>query len=281
MDYIKTTKENIKTEENNIINYQKSLDLLPNGTLVLRMYKGHQKYYHTVREKTNKGYVAKERLINNDTHLIDKLVYADYLREQIFTAKHNIALLNDLLKKSLSSNTEDIIKQLSKASQERIQTNKSINFDYMKQWEHEAYEKLTEFPDGLKHMTTKGYCVRSKSEAIIVNMLHAYGIPFRYEMRMSFNDDEGYPLYPDIVIQLPDGSLIIWEHLGLMNEYNYVKRQIKKIQAYYQNGFCYGHNLIITSDDGNGNLNTLDIKNIIETILIPLFRNTPIAPFPA
>ena len=73
----------------------------------------------------------------------------------------------------------------------------------------------TFFDEKLIHKTARGELVRSKSEAIITNLLVDKEIPFKYEE----------PLYaPDGTMFLPDFTVVFrgeeyyWEHIGRTND---------------------------------------------------------------
>ncbi len=76
---------------------------------------------------------------------------------------------------------------------------------------------------GLIHTTTRGDVVRSKSEALIAELLHARRIEYAYERKLTF--DDGSFRYPDFTIEDDDlGRTIYWEHLGMLNDSVYAKR---------------------------------------------------------
>ena len=89
------------------------------------------------------------------------------------------------------------------------------------------------YESGKKISTISEYLVRSKSEAIIANMLFEREIPFEYEK----------PLYaPDGTMYLPDFTVIFrgeeyyWEHLGLIENSDY-SAHWKKKEEWYNNNF--------------------------------------------
>ena len=88
------------------------------------------------------------------------------------------------------------------------------------------------YEDEKKVSTLSQYFVRSKSEAIITNLLVDREIPFKYEE----------PLYaPDGTMYLPDftvmfrGEEYYWEHVGLTNNKNYMNHWAKKEKWYEKN----------------------------------------------
>jgi hypothetical protein len=76
----------------------------------------------------------------------------------------------------------------------------------------------------LIHVTSRKEAVRSKSEVIIANMLHAKGIDYTYEQPLEIG---GMTKYPDFTIEDDDmGITYYWEHLGMLNSWKY-KCQLK------------------------------------------------------
>jgi hypothetical protein len=53
--------------------------------------------------------------------------------------------------------------------------------------------------EGLIHRTTRGELVRSKSEVIIANLLHALRITYAYEQ--PFTRQDGSVRYPDFTVE--------------------------------------------------------------------------------
>ena len=101
------------------------------------------------------------------------------------------------------------------------------------------------YEDGKNVATLSKYFVRSKSEAIITNMLSERKIPFKYEE----------PLYaPDGTMYLPDftvkfkGEEYYWEHVGRTNDKAYMAHWAKK-EAWYNKHFP--GKLLVTMESNN------------------------------
>lgn len=105
-----------------------------------------------------------------------------------------------------------------------------------------------------------------------MNALWHYDIPFFYEERFPWNDSRGKAIYPDITIPLPNGELMIWEHLGMLENETYCKDNMYRLNCYHKHGYSIGKNLIITSDDINGNCQSDIFYHIIETYILPYFK---------
>lgn len=79
------------------------------------------------------------------------------------------------------------------------------------------------------HQTADGNFVRSKSEVIIANLLHAAGINYRYEEPLHYN---GGKILPDFTIYLSNGRKIFWEHIGMLGVEDYDRRWAEKLDVY-------------------------------------------------
>ena len=89
-------------------------------------------------------------------------------------------------------------------------------------WADSPYEKNLAYPEHLIIRTARGYCVRSKSEAIIELLLHMYKLPYRYECPLTFGN---VTLYPYFTIRHPGtGDFYYWEHFGIIDEPEYRKK---------------------------------------------------------
>lgn len=111
-----------------------------------------------------------------------------------------------------------------------------------------------------KHRTDKGDQVASKSELIIANLLYAYGVPYEYEKPMRVGD---LILKPDFTVSRPDGSIVLWEHAGLLEQPDYARNFENKLRLYQQAGFRQPLNLIVTRDE-NGAFSAEEVRRMIE-----------------
>ena len=130
-------------------------------------------------------------------------------------------------------------------------------------WKHDRYEKNMYHVENLRYATEDGVTVRSKSEKFIGDKLESYGIPYRYEAGMNVG---GKIIYPDFSILLGDGSVVIWEHFGLMDDQDYFMRASARIEAYRRAGYSQHTNLICTCEDDMEVRGRLD--DIIERFIL-------------
>jgi hypothetical protein len=100
----------------------------------------------------------------------------------------------------------------------------------------------------LIYRTDRGELVRSKSEWIIADKLHAAGIDYQYEHPLIIN---GHQRFPDFTIIDDDsGKRWYWEHNGMLSNDSYRERWERKLVAYKKEG-------IFPLEEGGGKSGTL------------------------
>ena len=128
---------------------------------------------------------------------------------------------------------------------------------------------------GLIHVTTAGDVVRSKSEALIAELLHARGIDYAFERKLTASD--GSIRYPDFTIEDEEtGRIVYWEHLGLLHDSVYAERWDRKVEWYAAQGVTPadaqhplgGANgrLVWTRDDEHGGIDNRRIAQLISEL---------------
>ena len=117
------------------------------------------------------------------------------------------------------------------------------------------------------HPTNSGVMTKSKDEARIGNLFEAKGIAYRYEKAYGMNfyhKGKGCRVnkifHPDFTIYPEHAGHILWEHCGVMDDPEYFKRLMARIQIYYENGYTLWDNLILSFDNSNGSFNEERIR---------------------
>lgn len=124
----------------------------------------------------------------------------------------------------------------------------------------------------LIYLTERGELVRSKSEWIIADKLHAAGIDYQYEQPLTL---DGVERFPDFTIVDDDsGTTWYWEHNGMLSNAEYRQRWERKLDAYRKHGILPmeeggGENgtLLVTEEKEGAGLDAGQIKNNIDAIL--------------
>lgn len=133
-------------------------------------------------------------------------------------------------------------------------------------WMNSPYERNKKFPNQLIHKIESGKYVRSKSESMIALVLRMNRIPFRYECALHLGEST---FFPDFTIRHPKtGQFFYWEHLGMMDDPNYVKNAFSKLQIFSSYGIILSDNLIVTSETKENPLNSAKVESMIECYFI-------------
>lgn len=130
-------------------------------------------------------------------------------------------------------------------------------------------EKFLE--ENLIHRTVRGEAVRSKSEVIIANLLHAKGIGYRYEEPLEIN---GVTKYPDFTIEDDDtGETYYWEHLGMLSDEGYRQKWLEKAEWLKANGISPAADgggpkgtLVTTQDSEDGGIDSAAVALLVEEL---------------
>jgi len=119
----------------------------------------------------------------------------------------------------------------------------------------------TPYAEHLIHRTEKGHLVRSKSELVIANMLYQMEMEYEYE-RVCEGVTEPGRLRPDFSFVTPDGELIIWEHLGMLDRPDYRRGWDWKRSWYERNGFIEGETLFTSTEGTDQGLDSNELRAV-------------------
>ena len=98
------------------------------------------------------------------------------------------------------------------------------------------------------HKTLSGVPVRSKSEALIANVLTYLGISYKYEKPLYAKANPKDFIIPDFTIE-HEGKELYWEHLWPLENKEYKKAWERKKQWYKNNGYLQKLIIYCEKDD--------------------------------
>ena len=222
---ISDLKETLITEQRK---FEKLLREAPSGTLVYSKTtvkgKAYYKWYVSILDNTGqrkKLYISRKNR-KLACELAQKRLRQKRLKEirsqllaiDAFLLKYiDNSVLNDLLDtpllECLAAETPDF---------EAIDHDMDLS-EELKKWAEEPYEMNPSYPELKNVPTVDKIMVRSKSEALIVMLLSAMHIPYRYEFKLELG---GHIFYPDFTIRHPvTGKFYYWEHIGMLDSSEY------------------------------------------------------------
>lgn len=164
-------------------NFQKKLKQLPAGSLYMVKRKNSSYYYRSIWHAGKKTNIYLNPRIPADMALIEKLWRRRFIQSSLRTLNNNIHALSSALKKFQPYDPAEISANLPAAYQ-GISKTRDLALPQLPElsvWKNEPYLQNTSYPEELIHETACGIFVRSKSESMILDLLHQLHIPFRYE----------------------------------------------------------------------------------------------------
>ncbi|MCR4843004.1 MAG: ATPase [Eubacterium sp.] len=252
--YSDTLQSRLSMLNKKIIEIDKQLKKYPAGHLSLERNGPYVKWYHTTKGQRN--YIPKK-----DHQLAEVLAAKNYLLAQLADLKEEALAIQSYLQHHTKATKQEQF--LSNPLYQGLGSkHQETHSEELKEWASQTYPTNPYYPEHKKIKTISGNLVRSKAEAMIENNLYMEGIPFRYECQMEIN---GHLYYPDFMARHPvDGHIVIWEHLGIMDNHEYAHKSFAKIEELISAGYYPGGNLILTYETKEHPLTPIIIKQTIE-----------------
>lgn len=251
---------NIECIEKAIIKAKDEIKKLPEGKLKCTKSNGSNQYY------INGKYTSK-----NNMRLIQGVAQREYLEKVVPLLEKTLKKMI-ILQETLEINSiEKYYESLCSARKELVVPLFNTTENIIKQHMQAEYEP-GEFDEDnqTEFFSMNGERLRSKSELIIADELYKYNVPYRYEMPLILNDrGREITIRPDFtIINRSNGKKYIYEHLGMMDNPDYVEKNMRKLDLYEKNGFLLGKNLIITRETSDVPLIISVVKKYIENYFI-------------
>lgn len=247
--------------------YERMLDFIeqelktaPEGRLEVRVTRYGVQYSVVLSGK--RQYLSKK-----EVETIKQLAQKNYYEKTSRTLKKAIKRNRAILETKDNKTVGEIYRKMIEARRELITPLTSSLNEFIERWSKVSYESKP-FEDGdTEHYAKNGLRVRSKSEAIIIDLLLEYGIPFRYESPLHLKGMG--QIYPDfIVINKRTGEEFVWEHFGMVDDWKYANEMVKRVETYHYNGYFEGKNFIYTLESSRHPFGARDAKRIIEQYLL-------------
>lgn len=221
-----------------------------------------KKYFQYYLIKNGPNGREKIYLKKEDLYIAKELAQQDYLNQLRDLLIKRISLFSKVLEKFNDDELLQVFDNLSPARQ-AIVTPLIDNYDKMvKKWKAHIYKSKGFYSNTFKIYSKKGERVRSKSEKILADIFYDYGIEYKYECPLRF--DNGVVLHPDFTFLNKDGVEIYWEHHGMMDDPSYVHNFIEKLKLYEQHGITRRKNLVITYESSTNVLDCNWVKSLIK-----------------
>lgn len=242
----------------------KELRKMPEGTLTFRNNNGNIQFVQLLSYSEAGNVLRKRRGITTDTHLTMKLARKKYLKISTELLLKEIDRLSKFIEQRTEPTPDNILKMLSENWNHVPRSYLFPHKTNQEKWAAAEYRRNGKNLHELRHTTSRGLKVRSKSELLIAEKLDSYGIPYRYDQVIG---NTRYIFSPDFTIKTKRG-FIYWEHCGKMSDSDYRAYNKWKLSQYESMKIVPWDNLIITYDQNDGDFDMRIIESEILNKLI-------------
>lgn len=246
--------------EQEILNLQEKITLLPPGKLVCTKNGNYFKWYHSTA--TSFSYLPKSK--QNFAELLALKKYYAFQLEHLKAEIEALTLYLSKFQTSFSSAFEFLNQhpEYQKLLKNAIENVSPLFSKELNDWLSATYETNSMHPEQLSHLSISGHILRSKSEVIIDTALFSNHIPFRYECALPLGSKT---FFPDFTIRHPQTKdFFYWEHFGMMDSPPYSQNTFNKLQIYNSHGIIPTINLITTYETKDQPLNSQYVQHLIE-----------------
>lgn len=233
---------------------QKEAQREPEGSLRISKKGKVYQYYFVENEHEERGkYISKKHMKR-----IKSLAQKDYNKKVRKELEREINVIDGMIKKYNPGAIEDIFDRSSPGRQVLINPIYMPDEMFAQIWSDEEYEGLPLIDDAASFITKRGEKVRSKTEMIIANRLNDAGIMYRYEYPIKLKS--GMVVHPDFLcLNMTTRKEVVWEHFGMVDNYEYATNMIRKINGYLHSGYVWGETFIASFE---GSRTPVDMKVI-------------------
>jgi len=238
-----------------IIEKQSALKHAPAGSLCTRYNRGYIQYYvrKSAGEKTGK-YLRK-----SEKETLRRYLQKQYDSNILADAEKELAQINRFLSEYDPGHLLSRYEQIDIRSRTLIQPIGLPDEAYIEEWLQRPYDQMG-FKDGQpEYLSANGERVRSKSEALIADLLAAHKIPFLYEFPLTLKKHR--TIRPDFtLLDVRHRREIYWEHFGMMDDHEYCRNAILKIREYNHSGYFPGRDCLFTFESYSLPLSVADAE---------------------
>lgn len=264
---MESIKKILEMRENQLLQIkskkEKAIENAPEGSLRICANGKRVQFYQRTDPKDFNGVYIRE----NEYGLAKKLAQKDYDKKVLRVVNKELKAIEKCMADYPEFVAEQVYGRQHKTRQEIVWPIEETEQQCVQRWQNVSYEKKGFREDMPELYTAKEERVRSKSEIIIADLLNNKGIPYRYECPIIL---KGFGIvYPDFtVLNVRLRKEMYWEHLGMMDDPEYVEKALHKISLYEQNGIFVGDKLILTYEIKAIPINQKHVATIIQHYLL-------------
>lgn len=208
----------------------------------LRIAANHGKVQYYIVQK---GYTSSNGkfIKTKDFNFVKKLAQDNYNLQIIPILEEELKTIDKFISYFQKNSDFCFWNKMHPLRQQLITPVSMTNEQYAHIWSSISYSSKSFSNNSPVFITSRNLRVRSKSELLIAEALYRNNIPFRYEFPVKIGR---YYAYPDFYcLNIHNRQELIWEHLGKMDDMEYIRKNVLKLQDYAKSGIV-GKKLILS-----------------------------------
>lgn len=237
---------------------------LEKGSVRCELARGKYPQFYINLEKEKDKYPKGRYLRKNELKIARAYVQREYdvrILEMIRRREKEIYSS----KKGVEIDLRDAYTSFPVAKQRIITPYVLTDDEYIKEWEQKQGTVRNSFLISNGFETEKGETVRSKSEKMIADKLYLMGIPYKYEAPLELSGNRF--IFPDFtILNIKTRKDIYWEHFGMMDNPEYCRKALEKIESYENEKIFFGENLFFSFESSLKSINMSQIERILARI---------------
>ncbi len=246
------------------------------GKLRIQKKGNSVQYYHTnsVLEKDNISMKQMPSKLHQEAYIPKKnielarnLAQRDYDKKIIKEIEERQKVLNRFIKEYPQKGLEEIYQDINEYRKALIHPIIETDEQYAKIWAAVPYIRKIVGEEVPEIFTENGERVRSKSEKMIADKLQQLQIPYRYEAPLRLG--RSTVLHPDFtVLNVRLRKEMYYEHLGMMDNSEYMEAALSRIALYEKYGIFPGDRLLLSWETMTLPLNMKIVEKMLRRFLL-------------
>lgn len=246
---------------------EKSLLNAPKGRIRAEMKNGKYPQYYLFDKENEEISTRGRYLRKNELELARACVQKEYDKRVLNAISKREKTINEILLLKGEEEIKNIHKKMPEAKRILIVPYVISDEEYVNYWLKSNGENENTISIVNGFVTEQGEIVRSKSEKMIADKLYFRKIPYKYEKSLKLSGRK--MIFPDFtLLNVRKREEIYLEHFGMMDNPEYCKKALEKIDLYEENGIYLGERLFVTFESSMKAINLQSIDNIIDINLL-------------
>lgn len=244
--------------------------VVPDGKLRCEMAQGKYPQYYLVTEDLKEEYPHGKFLKSDELETARKYSQNEYdnkLKRVLDTYEKRIIQLFEWEEVSLTEELCRVYNKTPLAKRRLIEPWILNEEEYIAEWKRKNPGQRNGILIENGFRTELGELVRSKSEKLIADKLGLMKIPYVYEPQLCLK--KNVVVYPDFfLLNKRTREEFIFEHFGMMDNQEYCKKALQKIEMYEENHIYLGQRLFVSFESSNKPINLNQLASIISRHLM-------------